>query len=127
MTINSMFRQQKVNVPGLVTLFGRCVGAATSDVTGLVGMGIASIARTNVGIHTVTLGAKYAGLLGWKCAVIDTGTIDDWEVTLDTDLSSGNSFVIQVFKGGTAADLPTTATLLFEISLQDSSVKPDGI
>lgn len=127
MAINSMFQRQLVNVPGLTSLFGRCVGAATSNVTGLVGMGITSIVRSGVGTHTVTLGKKYAGLLGANFAVIDTGTIDDWEVTLDTDLTSGNAFDIQVFKGGTAADLPTTATLLFEISVQDSSVKPDGI
>lgn len=128
MTINSMFKQSKVNVPGLVTLFGRAVGAATSNMTGLVGLGIASITRGGgAGIHTVVFGAKYAGLVGAKFSVIDTGTIDDWNVTLDTDLTTGNTVVINVFKDGVAADLPTTATLLMEFNLQDSSVKPDAI
>ena len=127
MAIHSLFKQQQVNVPGLVTIYGRAVGAATSDMTGLVGMGITSIARGGVGIHTITLDKKYAGLLMASFAVIDTGTIDDWEITLDTDLTSGNSFVINVFKGGAAADLPTSATLLMEICLQNTAVKPDGI
>lgn len=127
MAIHSMFKLSQVNVPGLVTLFGRAVGAATSNMTGLVGLGITSITRSDVGIHTVVFDKKYAGLLHAKFQVIDTGTIDDWSVTLDTDLTNGNTVVINVFKGGTAADLPTTATLLMEFNLQDSSVKPDGI
>lgn len=127
MAIHSLFKQQQVNVPGLVTIFARAVGAATSNMTGLVGLGVTSIVRSGVGTHTITLDKKYAGLLMASFAVVDTGTIDDWEITLDTDLTSGTSFDIQVFKGGTAADLPTTATLLMEISLQNTAVKPDGV
>lgn len=124
MAIRQAVQRSTANIGGVHKIFGRAVGAATSDMTGLEGPGIASIVRGGVGIHTITLSEKYQGLLMASFAVVDTGTIDDWEVTLDTDLSSGNSFVINVFKGGTAADMPTTATLLMELTMNNSAVKP---
>lgn len=125
MAIRQAVPRSTVNIGGVHKIFGRAVGAATSDMTGLEGPGIASIVRGgSAGIHTITLSEKYQGLLMASFAVIDTGTIDDWEITLDTDLSSGNSFVINVFKGGAAADLPTTATLLMELTMNKSAVMP---
>jgi hypothetical protein len=124
MTVRQAVSRQTVSIGGVHKIYGRAVGAATSNMTGLEGPGIASIVRGGVGIHTITLNEKYQGLLMAAFNVIDTGTIDDWEVTLDTDLTSGNTFVINVFKGGTAADLPTTTVLLMELTMNNSSVKP---
>lgn len=124
MTIRQAIPRSTMNIGGVHKIFGRAIGAATSNMTGLEGPGITSIVRGGVGIHTITLDQKYQGLLMAGFAVVDTGTIDDWEVTLDTDLTSGNTFVINVFKGGAAADLPTTTVLLIELTLNSSAVKP---
>lgn len=124
MTINQFFDEQQVNLGGVVTLHGRGTGAATSALTGVKGPW--TITRSNVGTHSIVLNRKFAGLLNAVFAVIDGGTIDDWEVTLSSDLTTNNTIGIQVFKGGTAADLPTTATLLITLILRDTSAKPAG-
>lgn len=124
MTINQFFDEQQVNLGSVVTLHGRGTGAATSALTGVKGPW--TITRSNVGTHSIVLSRKYAGLLNAMFAVIDGGTIDDWEVTLSSDLTTNNTIGIQVFKGGVAADLPTTAKLLITLVLQDSATKPAG-
>lgn len=118
------YEEMFTNLPGVVTLYGRATGAATSAFTGVKGPW--TISRSGVGTHSIVLTEKYQGLISAKFSVIDTGTIDDWEVTLSSDLTSNTTIGIQVFKGGAAADMPTTAKLLIEISLQSSSTKPAG-
>ena len=124
MTINTFFQESMDNLGSVVRLHGRATGAATSSFTGVKGPW--TITRSNVGIHSLVLNRKFAGLLNAQFAVIDTGTIDDWEVTLSSDLTSGTTIGLQIFKGGTAADMPTTAKLLITLTLQDTSAKPAG-
>ena len=124
MAINSFFDETFSNLPATVTLYGRATGAATSSFTGVKGPW--TITRSNVGIHSLVLNRKFQGLLSANFSVIDTGTIDDWEVTLSSDLTSGTTIGLQIFKGGTAADMPTTAKLLIELVVQDTSSKPAG-
>lgn len=108
------------------SLYFRFTGGGAGQPTTLKGKGITSATWATVGIYTIVLDAKYNGLLMANFAVIDTGTIDDWSVTLDTDLTTGNTFVINVFKGGTAADLPTTARLLGKVELSNTAQLPLG-
>lgn len=124
MAINQLVEQQYTNLGGVTTLHGRGTGAATSALTSVKGPW--SITRSGVGTHSIVLNRKFAGLLNANFAVIDAGTIDDWEVTLSSDLTSGNTVGIQVFKGGAAADLPATAKLLISLVLQDTATKPAG-
>lgn len=124
MTINSFFDESQHNLPMVVMLHGRGTGAATSALTSVKGPW--TITRSGVGTHSIVLNRKFAGLLNCVFSVIDTGTIDDWQVTLSADLATGNTLGIQVFKGGTAADLPATAKLLITLVMQDSSTKPAG-
>lgn len=110
----------------VVTLYCRGVGAATSSLTGVKGKGLTSITRTGVGAHTITFDAKYNGLLFAVFSIIDTGTVDDWEVTLVEDLTTSNELKIAIFKGGTAADLATTGTLLGKFDLSNTAQLPKG-
>lgn len=127
MAAHNFIREQATLERDLVTLYFRGTGAATSSLTAVKGKGLTSITRGgSAGIHTVVLDAKYNGLLYAQFQVIDTGTVDDWEVTLTSDLTTGNTFTIQVFKGGAAADLPTTAKLLAQIVLSNSAQLPVG-
>ena len=124
MAINQLFSETFTNLGAVTTLYGRAIGAATSVPTGQKGPWV--ITRTGVGLLTITLNRKFAGLLSAKFTVIDTGTIDDWAVTVDTDLTTGNTIPVAIWKSSTAPDLPTTATLLIEITLQDTAAKPAG-
>lgn len=124
MTINAFFDEQYTNLGGVVTCHGRGTGAATSALTAVKGPW--TITRSGVGTHSIVLNRKFSGLLNAQFAVIDGGTIDDWEVTLSSDLTTNNTIGIQVFKGGAAADLPATAKLLITLVLQDTAAKPAG-
>lgn len=124
MTVNTLIEQQYTNLGGVVTLHGRGTGAATSALTSVKGPW--TITRSGVGTHSIVLNRKFSGLLNAMFSVIDGGVIDDWEVTISADLATGNTIGIQVFKGGTATDLPATAKLLITLVLQDSAAKPAG-
>lgn len=108
------------------TLFARATGAGTSALTGVKGKGITSITRSNPGVFSLLLDSKFNGLLMFVGNVIDTGTVDDWEVIPTSDLTSGNTITFQVFKGGAAADLPATAKLLLQITLSNTAQLPTG-
>lgn len=113
--------------PDVVRLFGRGTGASTSALTSVKGKGIASIARTGVGAHTITLTDKWDGFLMFSAAVIDATSADDWNVTLVEELVNTSKTVkIAIFKGGTAADLTTDEKILFEIVVSRTSQKPAG-
>lgn len=126
MTINTLFEQQYQNVPAVVFVHMRGTGAAAANLTGVKGNGVASIVRTGVGTHTVTLSRKYAGLLNVLGNIIDVTTPDDWEVNVLTDLTSGNAVGIEISKAGVAADLTTDEKLLLTLILQDTQGKPQN-
>lgn len=110
--------------PGLFELFLKGPGNTTSDMTLTYGLGFnPTVAHTGTGAYTITLTDTWNACMGAWFNVIDTGTIDDWEIIIDTDLAS-KTITIQVFKGGTAADLPTTATLVGRVVLLNSAAKP---
>ncbi len=126
MTINTFSSESQHNVASVVMLHARGTGAATSSLTAVKGVGIASIARTGVGTHRVTLARKFAGLLNVIGNVIDVTSPDDWTVNAITDLTNNLTVDIQVFKGGAATDLSTDEKLLLTIVLQDTAAKPAG-
>lgn len=107
----------------IIQLFGKATGAGTSDLTSISSRcGITSIARTGAGIYTVTLDATYQELRNFHGTVIDPTTPDDWEVTVQTDLTAGGkTFVINTWKGGAAADLSTDEKLMLAIVLKNTS------
>jgi len=124
MTINQRFQEFQTNLGSTVVLHGRATGAGASALTGQKGPW--AITRTGVGLHTITLNQKFAGLLNAQFAVIDVTTPDDWEVVLTTDLTNNQTIGIAIFKGGTAAELTTDEKLLITLTLQDTSAKPAG-
>lgn len=107
----------------LVLLYAKATGAGAANVTNLSPRcGVTSIVRSGVGLHTVTLDAKYAEMRFMSGTVIDVTTPDDWEVVVTSDLAAnGNSFSIAIFKGGAAADLTTDEKIMLEIVLKNSS------
>jgi len=111
----------------VVRIFGGGTGAATSDLTSVKGKGVASITRTDVGLHTITLDDKWAGLLMFDACIIDATTPDDWEVGVTEELvSSSKTVKIAIFKGGSATDLSTDEKIKFEIVVSDSNQLPKG-
>lgn len=125
------FKNQQFTLEGeSVKLFARFVGGGDdTNPTGLKGKGIASVAQigsSGSGTYDLVLTDKYNGLLGVNVTFIDTGTADDWEWSLLTDLASNTTLHFQFFKGGSAADLPTTLTVLVEISLSNSKALPQS-
>lgn len=126
MPINQFFDEQYSNLGGVTMIHARGTGAATSNLTSVKGNGIASITRTGVGTHRVTLNRKFAGLLNVIGNVVDVTLPDDWEVNPITDLTNNLTIDIQVFKGGAATDLSTDEKLLLTLVLQDTAAKPAG-
>ena len=124
MTINTFFDEQFTNLGGIVTCHCRATGAGASALTAQKGPW--AITRTGVGLHTITLNRKFAGLLNAQFAVIDVTTPDDWVVVPTTDLTSNQTIGIAIFKGGVAAELTTDEKLLITLVLQDTSAKPAG-
>lgn len=113
--------------PDVVRLFGRGTGASTSALTSVKGKGIASIARTGVGAHTITLSEKWNGFLMFSSAILSSAAADDYEVTVVEELvASSKTVKIAIFKGGSAADLQTTDKILFELVLSRTAQKPAG-
>lgn len=122
MTINQFYSESYSNVPSVVKVFARGTGAGAADLTSV--KGVTLIDQTGTGLYTITLKRKFKGLLMLVGNVIDPTGSDDWEVTLASDLTSGNQISIIVTKSGTAADLTTDEKLLLEISLEDTNAKP---
>lgn len=113
----------------VVRLYAMGVGAATSNLTGVKGKGVASITRTGVGAHTITLSNTYNGFLAASFTVIDATTPDDWEVVIvdEAVATAASKFVkIAIFKGGTAADLSTDEKIKIELTLSNSKQFPTG-
>lgn len=107
---------------GVVMIFARGTGAGAANLTSV--KGVTSIAETATGKYTVTLDRKFQGLLMVSGVVIDPTSVDDWEVTLESDLTSNQTFGILVTKSGTATDLTTDEKLLLQIVVQDTAAKP---
>lgn len=108
-------------------------GSATANVftltaaAALKGKGTTSLVASTatVGLYTLTLQDAWGKLMIIKPAVIDTGTADDWVITPVTEtVSTTKSITLQVFKGGTATALPSTAKLYLELVLSNS---PDSV
>lgn len=111
---------------GLVKLFLKSVGNTTSNMTTTYGLGMSTtITRNSAGTYGITLRDKYAALIHASFNVIDAGTVDDWTINVVSEaVASTKIIVITVFKDGTAADLPATATLTGEITLSNTSIIP---
>lgn len=130
MTIKSHF-DDKVNVPNTVRILGSGVGAATADLTSQKGV---TITRTGVGLHTVTLPRKFAGLVGWNLSIKSTATVANWQAMLLVDsVASAGTFTIAILgsavdhtNSNKAIDLGTTEKLYLDITVEDSAVKPAG-
>lgn len=130
MTVKTHF-EGTVNVPASIRILGSGVGAATSDLTSQKGV---TIARTGVGLHTVTLPRKYAGLLACNLSVKSTATVANWQAMLLVDsVASAGTFTIAILgsavdhtNSNKAIDLSTAEKLFIDVTVEDSSVKPAG-
>lgn len=111
---------------GIVELFLKSVGNTTSNMTTTYGLGMSTtITRNSAGTYGITLSDNYAAFIGANFNVIDAGTVDDWTVNIVSEaVATTKIIVITVFKGGTAADLPATATLTGRITLSNTSIIP---
>lgn len=107
-------------------IFSGCTGNATSQPTSVRGPGVTSIVRSGVGVLTVTLTDKWNNILFVTGSVIDAGTVDDWEITITAISASSKTVALQVFKGGAAADLPTTAQLRLMIAVGNTTQPAGG-
>lgn len=123
-TVHQKYGEIRTNVPGVSIIYGRGTGAGAANLTAV--KGVTSIAETATGKYTVTLDRKYKGLLMFNAIVIDPTSVDDWEVSLESDLTSNQTIGILVTKSGTATDLTTDEKLLLEITLQDTATLPAG-
>lgn len=121
-TVHQFNSEIQSNVSGVVKIFARGTGAGAANLTSV--KGVTSIAETATGKYTVTLDRKFQGLLMVSGIVIDPTSVDDWEVSLESDLTSNQTFGILVTKSGTATDLTTDEKLLLEITVQDTATKP---
>lgn len=107
----------------IVQLFCKATGAGAANLTSLSSRcGVSSIAETATGKYTVTLDQPYRELRYLDGTVIDPGSVDDWEVVVETDLTANTkTFAIAVFKGGTLTDLTTDEKLMLMIVLKNTS------
>lgn len=110
--------------PAVIHLWARGTGAAAANLTSVKGKGIASITRTDVGAHTITLNDKYKGVLMLTAQIIDVTAPDDWEVVMTTDLTNSKTIGIQIFKGGAATDLTTDEKILLKLDMVDTTTVP---
>lgn len=110
--------------PDVTSVFVRCTGAATSNPTALTAKGVSSVTRSNLGKLTIVLADKYQRLLAVSGIVVDPGTPDDWEVTVESDLATNNTIILGLWKGGAAADMSTDEKLLLRLDLARSAQKP---
>ena len=125
----------KNNLPDVVKIFGRGVGAAAANLTGV--QGVVSVVHTGTGLYTVNLPRKYAGLLNLQWQVIST-TAANWLVTVISEnvvgaSATAGSIAISVLSSAAgsaaapaAANLSTAQTLLLEITVADTDTKPSG-
>lgn len=110
---------------GLAEILIKATGASTSDVTKTYSLGVATIARTNTGTHTITLSDKWKALVGFSACIEDATTPDDWEVqVVSEDVASAKTINIAIFKGGTAADITTDEKIYINLKLLNSSQLP---
>jgi hypothetical protein len=121
----TLIDKQYLYARDVVTIFGRGVGAGAANLTGVKGKGVESIVRTGVGLHTITLSSQWAGFLLFGATVIDVTAPAGWDVEVVEELVATSKTVkIAIFKTGVAAELTTDETLLFSITLSNTSQKP---
>lgn len=124
--------QQFTMVRDMWSLFGRCVGAAAADPTGLKGIGILSITRSSSGKYVITLNDKWNALLGYNFRVIDSTGLQHYSITVSAEtVATTKTITIEVFAAATTvaptrADLAATDILLIELNLSNSKQVPTG-
>lgn len=117
-----------------VTLTGKCVGNAAASPTALKGIGIASVVFVSTGKYTLNLQDKYAALLLFKYGVIDSSATKHFNVTVSavtTNAAGKTALTLEVFSGTTTvaptrANLVSTETLCFELTMSNTVQVPNG-
>lgn len=105
-------------------------GAASPTTVKGLGLGIASVTRTALGAYTITLTDKWTAFLNAEFCVVDSTGNNHFEVTVVSEtVASTKTINIQVFSAVSAAspakaDLASTATLKFEITVTNTQQKP---
>lgn len=117
------FVESQTLARGVVTLYGKATGTGTDAAQTLThGAGITSVVQSATSVLTITLADKYATFLGMNVSFVDAGSVDDWNFTVTAEtVSSTKTIVGTVFKGGSAAALPATAKICFDIKLLNTS------
>lgn len=109
-------------VPELVEIVGFATGAGAANVTGLDAPGVASIVRTGVGLHTVTLDDKWNKLCHFSFEIMDPTAPDDWDVrVLAETVATTKTLTIAIFKGGVAAEITTDEKIYLKLTLSNSA------
>lgn len=116
--------------PDMVILAGHVVGAGASaptnpSGTSKPGAGIASVARTNTGLYTITLEDKWSRILVVQLSIVDAGTVDDWQVEPLVINESAKTITVAVTKGDavTATDLTSNQRLQIVVFAQNSTLR----
>lgn len=124
---NRYFKDPQVLETGIVTLFCRASIGAGGDPTIVYGPGIASINDTGVGTYDVVLEDSYNRIVGFSAILLDPA-VEDINFQLEADTVATNktfsffTFAYDTNGAAAVADPSNGATILFEVTLKNSSV-----
>lgn len=108
-------------------LFAKVAIGATGAPTlnAIQSKGIASISRSSAGVYVITLGDVWNRLLGVDLTYVNSTGLPaapNFVVKAQTIDTAGKTITVEFSSGGTATDPDNGATLMFEITLKNSSV-----
>lgn len=116
----------------VVKIYGKCVGAAGANPTGVKGLGITSITWVSTGKYLITLEDKYNALLNADFRVIDSTGLRHYSFSITSQTVSTTKLItVEVYAGAstvapTRADLAATDTLLVTLELSNTQQVPAG-
>ena len=120
-----------------ITITGKFVGAAAANPTNVRGVGVSSVLRLGSGKYIIVLQDRWNGVLMPKFQEIDSTGLKHVHFTVSNVTLVNNTYggvttvTVEVFAGATTvaparADLATTDTACFELTMSNTAQTPNG-
>jgi hypothetical protein len=106
-----------VDIDGYITGTGASAPTITAQQRG-----VASIARSGVGLYNITLEEQFPFLESWGFGVMDAGP-NSWTFALTAFSATAGALSIACYKAGTLTDLPAGVLMSFLFKFQNTTVK----
>jgi hypothetical protein len=123
---NRLFKEVQSLDSEVKILLGAVTFGASGAVSAVSANGFTVTKPAGTGLYTVTLDDKYGALLGVDSMLFNNGTVANSHLQLSSDFASGNTFQLQFFTAGVAANALTGQRVYITVHLRNSALARKG-